>query len=105
MKSFRITIMPEAKGQLRNYLKYLKINLKNEQAYHSVKADYEDTINRLKTLAGSINVCEHPKLAEREIRKIFFRKHDYVLLYRIKGDTAEVVSMFHTLEDYENKIR
>ena len=32
-------------------------------------------------------------------------RHDYVLLYRMKGDIAEVVAMFHTLEDYENKIK
>ena len=26
------------------------------------------------------------------------------MLYRMKGDVAEVVAMFHTLEDYENEI-
>ena len=33
-----------------------------------------------------------------------FLKHDYFLLYKIDGDKAVVMKIFHALEDYENML-
>lgn len=44
------------------------------------------------------------ELRDRGLKQIFFDKHDYVMLYRINGDVAEVAKIFHTSEDYQNKL-
>ena len=105
MKKYKVMVMPEVKIQLRKYLGYLRNEKKNEQAYDSVKKDYKDTIESLEDIAGSLRDCDNPILSRRGLKRIKFMRHDYVLLYRMKGDVAEVVAMFHTLEDYENKMR
>ena len=105
MKKYKVKVMPEVKLQLRSYLGYIRNRKKNIQAYEAVKKDFEDTIKSLENVAGSMKDCENTILSIRGLKKIKFKKHDYVLLYRIRDDIAEVVAMYHTMEDYENKIR
>lgn len=43
------------------------------------------------------------ELRSRGLKEIFFKRHKYVMLYLIDGNEA-VVYIFHTLEDYRNKL-
>lgn len=104
MKEYRVEITPEAETQIKSYLSYILEQFQNEQAYEAVKKDYEETLRKLEKVAGSNRVCENPNLAKRGLRKMLFQKHDYVILYRIVGDVAEIVNIYHTLQDYEGKI-
>lgn len=107
MKKYRIEIVPEAEEQLRKYLAYILFVLNNEQAYKAVKNDYYETLERLSELAGIIRDPDEPELLERGLKKIFFERHDYVILFRLREGRepiAEIVKIFHTLEDYPNKI-
>ena len=104
MKKYRVTVTPEALDALNRYLSYLLFVKKNEQAYDLVLKDYFDTIDHLTRLAGSRPDSLKPELAARGLKEMYFQKHDYVLLYWMDGDEAVVVYMFHTLEDYQNKL-
>ncbi|MCR5023751.1 MAG: type II toxin-antitoxin system RelE/ParE family toxin [Lachnospiraceae bacterium] len=104
MKTYKVVITAIAKAQIKKYLKYLSNNLKNPQAARAVRDDYKETIKQLKNIAGSLKDCDNPNLANRNLRRICFQKHDYVMLYRIDDNTATVVRIYHMLQDYENKM-
>ena len=54
--------------------------------------------------AGSLKDCENPKLRERGYKRINFISHRYFILYRVEGSKAIIDSIFHELQDYENRI-
>ncbi len=66
--------------------------------------DFEATIQRLRTAASSLKLCENPRLKELGYRRINFLAHRYFMLYRIVDDIVFVDSIFHELQDYENKM-
>ncbi len=110
MKEYRVIVAPEAEQQIMSYLAYILFVLNSEQAYKSVKGDYYKTLERLKTNAGSIRNPGEPELLERNLKKILFKDHNYVMLFRVTDEdsempVAEVVKIFHTLEDYQNKLK
>ena len=55
-------------------------------------------------MAGSLKLCDNPKLRQLEYRRINFLNHRYFMLYRIEDDVLIVDSIFHDLQDYENRM-
>lgn len=105
MKKYSIKITAEAKADLDNNLSYLKYEKKNPQAVRNVYRDYIETRKALATTADSKRDADNPKLVERGLRRIEFRRHDYFMLFRIEGNKAIITNIFHYLEDFENKLR
>ena len=68
-------------------------------------SDYDVTIESLKHVAGSLQLCDNPRLRQLEYRRINFLNHRYFMLYRIVDNVVFVDNIFHDLQDYENKIR
>ena len=79
-------------------------SLGNKQAAKNVLVDFEDTINKLKYVASSLNVCDNPRLQSLGYRRINFQQHRYFMLYRIENDVVYVDDIFHELQDYENRM-
>ena len=107
MREYKVIIAPDAKEQMKRYLAYILFVLRNEQAYEAVKQDYYNTLKRLATTASIIRKPDEPELLERNLKKICFEKHNYVMLFRITDSdepVAEVAKIFHTLEDYVKKL-
>ena len=104
MKQFKVIVAPEAEEQIQRYLAYILFVFRREDAYEAVKKDYLNTLKRLRTEAGIIGESRFKQLRDRELKQIFFKSHDYVILFRVKGDVAEVAKIFHTSEDYQNKL-
>ena len=84
---------------------YLLFEKKSEQAARSLLDDFERTKQNLERVAGSLKICENPRLKELGYKRINFTSHNYFMLYRIKGNVAVVDNIFHELQDYENKIK
>ena len=105
MRIYSVKVTPDARADLKRYLRYIKNNLNNPQAVRTVAQDFRDTKNKLKTVAGSIAEPESEKLKKRGLRRINFQRHEYFLLYRISDDIVEITNMFHGSEDFENKLR
>ena len=105
MKEYKVTITPEAIDDLNRYLSYLLFVKKSEQAYDALLEDYYDTVDELSRVAVALKMPSDPELSSRGLKKIFFKKHKYVMLYLMDGDEVIVVYIFHMLEDCKNKLR
>ncbi len=105
MKKYKVRITPDAKEDLRNILAYLKNKYHNQQAVKNVWDDYIQTRKTLERSAGSLQEPESEQLQERGLKRINFLRHSYFMLYEMEEETAVIVKVFHSLEDYENKLK
>ena len=101
---YKVVITIDAEKDLEKHIKYLIEVKKNDQSARSVLNDFEETKESLSRVAGSLQFCKNPKLRKLGYRRINYLHHDYFMLYRVVDDLAIVDSIFHFLEDYENKI-
>ncbi len=102
--TYKVVVTRDAEENLDNFIKYLIVEKKNMQAAENVLNDFDTTIESLKHVAGSLKLCENPKLRQLGYRRINFLNHRYFMLYRIVDQVVFVDNIFHELQDYENKI-
>ena len=102
--AYNVVVTIDAEEDLNRYIRYLLFDKKSEQAAKNVLDDFESTIESLKIVAGSLKLCENPRLNELGYHRINFHSHRYFMLYRIEENTVFVDNIFHELQDYENKI-
>ena len=102
--AYNVVITIYAEEDLNRYIRYLLFDKKSEQAAKNVLDDFETTIESLKIVAGSLKLCENPRLKELGYHRINFHTHRYFMLYRIDGNDVFVDNIFHELQDYENKM-
>ncbi len=102
--AYKILITPDAEEDLDRFIAYL-INEKNsKQAAKNVLEDFEATKQSLSNVAGSLKLCDNPRLRELGYRRINFLSHRYFMLYRIEKKNVIVDAVFHGSQDYENKM-
>lgn len=89
---------------LNQYIRYLLTVKKSDQVAKNVLDDFEAVIQNLKSVAGSLKLCDNPRLKKLGYRRINFLSHRYFMMYRIVKDTVFIDSIFHELQDYENKM-
>lgn len=99
-----IVVTKDAEEDLDRFIQYLMYEKKSMQAAQNVLDDYDATIDCLKRVAGSLKLCEHPKLRSLEYRRINFLNHRYFMMYRIVDNVVFVDNIFHELQDFENKM-
>ena len=102
MALYEVIISPKAMQQLNEYVEYIQYTLLNEQAAGSVWQDAVETVTELETVAESLSLCVNKRLRDLGYRLILFRRHRYVMLYRIENKTAYIDGIYHELQDYEN---
>ena len=102
---YEVVVTADAEKDLNQFIRYLLLEKKSEQAATSVLNDFEATINNLKISAGSLKLCDNPRLKKWGYRRINFLSHRYFLLYRIVDNTVYVDNVFHELQDYESSLR
>ena len=101
---YKVVATKDAEEDLEGFIKYLIIEKESMQAAESVLNDYDATIESLKHVAGSLKLCDNPRLRQLEYRCINFLNHRYFMIYRIVDDVVFVDNIFHELQDYENKM-
>ncbi|MEE1374278.1 MAG: type II toxin-antitoxin system RelE/ParE family toxin [Clostridia bacterium] len=101
---YRIVVTEEAEEDLNRFIQYLLFIKKNHQAAINVLDDFEDTVEMLKHVAGSLKMCDNSRLEELGYHRVNFQKHRYFILYRIENDVVYVDDIFHELQDYENRM-
>lgn len=101
---YRIVVTKDAEEDLDRFIKYLIYEKESLQAAQNVLNDYDATIESLKHVAGSLKLCDNPRLRELEYRRINFLNHRYFMLYRIVDNIVCVDNIFHELQDYESKL-
>ena len=100
---YEVILTTDAENDLNEFLEYLLFEKQSEQAAKNLLDDFEQTMQTLQMVAGSLKDCENPRLRERGYKRIDFISHRYFMLYRIEGNKAIIDSIFHELQDYENR--
>lgn len=102
--SFRVEVSELADAQYDKFLAYIYIVLKNPQAAGNLMQDFDETIELLEEKADGFGYCRSERLRELGFHKIHFKRHRYLLVYRVKKDRVIVEGMYHELQDYDNAI-
>ena len=101
---YEVVVTRDAEEDLERFVKYLIIEKESMQAVENVLNDYDATIESLKYVAGSLKLCNNPRLRQLEYRRINFLNHRYFMIYRIVDNVVFVDNIFHELQDYENRM-
>lgn len=101
---YKIVLLEDAEEDLDRFVSYLLFKKKNEQAARNLLDDFEATKVSLSYVAGSLKLCDNPRLRILGYRRINFLSHRYFMLYRVENDTVFVDNIFHELQDYEGGI-
>ena len=103
MKKYSVVVTEDVQNDLDNFVYYLLVEKLNDQSANALLDDYDETLDELVNVAGSLKSLEDPELME--YRKIRLRRHDYYLLYRLEGESAVVDRMFHDLQDLDKAMK
>lgn len=98
---YKVVMAESAEKALDRFVTYLLFEKKSEQAARNLLNDFEATKISLSNVAGSLKLCDNPKLKELGYRRINFLSHRYFMLYRVEENTVYVDGIFHELQDYE----
>ncbi len=99
---YNVIITNKAKHHLESYINYTLNKLKNPQAAQSIIIDAKATKKDLSIVAASLPYCSNEILANLGYKIIHFKKHRFMMVYRVIGCYAIVDGMFHELQDYES---
>ncbi len=94
-----------AQKQLSEYIGYIRSEFKNQEAARAVLRDARETKEVLLNTAESLALCDDPDLRALGYRVIFFRRHRYLFVYSIHGETVYIEATCHELQDYENAFK
>ena len=101
---YNVIVTEDAENELDQYIRYLLFDKVSEQAARNLLNDFEATKESLSNVAGSLKLCDNPKLRELGYHRINFLSHRYFMLYRIENGTVYVDNIFHELQDYESNM-
>ena len=101
---YKVVVTKDAEMDLERFIKYLIIEKRSMQAAENLLNDYDVTVESLKHVAGSLKLCDNPRLRQLEYRRINFLNHRYFMLYRIVDNAVFVDNIFHELQDYESRM-
>ena len=104
MKKYIVKNTPLLEKKLDRYVGYLFNTKKNAQAASALLKDFTETRKSLEQTAGALPLPGDENLQKRNLKRINFQRHNYFLLFRIRGEVVEIVSMFHGLENYSDKL-
>ena len=99
---FNVILTKTAEMQAQKIVDYIFYDLENPQAAFSVEQDMKETTVRLSHIAGSLKLCDNPKLNALGYRTIHFKKHKYFMLYKIVDKFVYIIGVYHDMQDYEN---
>ncbi|MBE5887163.1 MAG: type II toxin-antitoxin system RelE/ParE family toxin [Lachnospiraceae bacterium] len=102
---YKIVVTADAQEDLEHFIEYLLFEKQSMQAAKNVLDDFEATKESLRYVAGSLKLCDNPRLNQLGYRRINFLNHRYFMMYRIVEDVVFIDNIFHDLQDYENKMR
>lgn len=102
--AYRLIISRNVERQIDNLIDYLVNELKNPGAAKSVLEDINSAYSSLTVNAGVFAFCSDPILRSSGYRKYVLVDHDYLIIYRVEGADVRISGIFHTLENYAEKL-
>lgn len=101
---YDVVVTQEAEEDLDQFLNYLIHEKGNLEAAKNVLDDFDNTVATLKLVAGSLKLCDNPRLHKLNYRRMNFLKHRYFMLYRVVDNIVYVDNVFHELQDFESRM-
>lgn len=101
---YNVFVSDLACEQYDKFLDYIYHTLSNPQAADSLMQDFDATISILEMQAESFGYCKSERLRKLGFHKIYFQRHKYLFVYRVKKDRVIIEGMYHELQDYGNTI-
>ena len=74
---YNVVLTSDAEEDLDRFIRYLLFEKKNPQAAANLLDDFEATRETLHRVAGSLKLCDNPRLSTFGYRKIRFLSHRY----------------------------
>lgn len=103
--TYNVIISDNANQHLEKIINYTTTELKNTQAAKNIIEDARKTTNVLSMCANSLKKLSDSELAKNGYRKIKFRYHNIIMVYRIVDMQVVVEGIFHQLQDYESLLK
>lgn len=103
---YKIIITDKAKEQTENIAAYLYGSLKNISAARHFLENLDSLYDRLIDNPKQFALCRDYVLKKKGYHKAIFSNMKYCLIFKLSEDekTVYVLGIFHTLEDYKEKI-
>jgi plasmid stabilization system protein ParE len=89
MKTYRVDITELAEQDIREAVRYIAADLKNQTAADHLLSDAADAINSLEEMPLRHALADDEILVERSIR--FFSVHNYLVFYAVREERKTVV--------------
>ncbi len=99
---YRVILSEKAIRSLDNIVEYCEEYLQNAQAALSILRDAEETKQRLSEIGASLR--KRDDLGVPDIHTIKFKKHKYLMVYKIIGDELWVLNVYHMSQDIKAKL-
>lgn len=99
---YNVIMTSRAEEHLRKTVRYLIIELGNEQAARSLKQSIQQTLQFLEYGADSLHFLSDPELRKYGYKRITIGKTRYFFVYRIEENNVWIDAMFHEQQDYPN---
>ena len=104
--TYKVEIPKFAQIQFDNYVGYILDKFKSKQSARNLIIDFKETIDILSKNPEAYPLLELEELRRRNLRRITFQKHRYVIIYHIIDENIVYVdAIYHTLQDYMNLLK
>ena len=102
--AYRLVISRNANENIDNIVEYVAEKLSNPHAAAAILDDIENSYGKLEESAEMYPICNDPYLASKGYRKLPLNTHDYVTLYQVDNEEVHIGGVFHSRENYINKL-
>lgn len=101
---YKLIITERAEELLDGLVHHLLYHLRNEQAAKHLLDEIEKIYNRLQTNPFQFLGCRDAFLSSKGYREAILTDMDYLVVFCTYDNAVYILGVFHTLEEYENKI-
>ena len=105
MEEYTIDITPDASQDLEDCYLYILRVFKAFETAEAFLKDFDESMAKLQYVAGKLRIGDHPIMRERGLRRWNFLHHNYFMLFRMNGNTAEIVAIGHFRQDLRSVLR
>ena len=101
--AYKLNITERDDELLDNLVYHLIYRLKNKQAATHLLDCIDVIYDRLEVNPFQFAECRDSYLAKKGYREAVVLQMDYIIIFDVRDDVANVVGIFHQLENYQNK--
>ncbi len=103
--AYNIVATDEVNKLLDNCVKYLLNKFKSEQAAVHLLDEVSEIYERLEDNPNIYRLSSNPFMRNLGYHEAKISEMDYMIIYKIDGSNVYILGIYHTLENYVNKLR